>query len=92
MPRSYVKEEEKADGVMESKCRGRKVVRTNRRECRKEDEFCIVLKHCVKTRRKVNIGLVLGHFYVQNISVGTTHGARNCRYLSETKFSRQCNL
>jgi hypothetical protein len=71
IPRSYVKEET-ADGVMESKYRGRKVVRTNSRECWKEDEVCTDLMHYVKTRRKVNIGLVLGHFYVQNISAGTT--------------------
>jgi len=89
MPRSYVKEET-ADGVAKSKYRRRKVVRT--RESWKEDEVCMGLMHCVKTRRKVNIGLVLGHFYVQNISVGTAYGARNCRFLSETKFSRQCNL
>jgi hypothetical protein len=87
MPRSYVKEET-ADGVMESKCRGREVVKTNSRECWKADEVCTGLMHCVKTRRKVNIGLVLGYFHVQNISVGTTYGARNCRFLSETKFSR----
>ena len=87
MPRSYVKEE-MADGAMESKYRGRKAVRTNSRVCWKEDVVCTSLMHCVKTRRKVNIGLVLGYFYVQNISVGTTYGARNCRFLSETKFSR----
>lgn len=91
MPRSYEKEET-ADGVTESKCRERKAVRTNSRDCWKEDEVCTGLMHCVKTRRKVNIGLVLGHLYVQNISVGTTYGARKCRFLFETKFSRQCNL
>jgi len=84
--------EKTVDGVTESKYRGRKVVRTNSRESWKEDEVCKGLMHCVKTRRKVNIALVLGHFYVQNISVGTAYGARNCRFLSETKFSRRCNL
>jgi len=64
MPRSYVKEET-GDGVTESKYKGRKVVRTNSRESWKEDEVCTGLMHCVKTRRKVNISLVLGHFYVQ---------------------------
>jgi hypothetical protein len=74
--------------VLNYKCEGGRV-----RQKRKAGKRISWYTACNLNTPRVNIGVVyVGQFYDLETSVGSSYVVRNCRALSETKFSRRWNL